>query len=98
MTEPQRSQQCPHCGKIYRVPYIYSHLRDQHGILGGKSGRIRSDKITKYASKQAHSKSLELVPLPEANHKPKQVVLHQVMNAIVTQDEDGHIYISEMIR
>lgn len=33
-----KKEPCKECGKEYQVPYLYQHLREQHGVYGGASG------------------------------------------------------------
>lgn len=35
---------CPYCAKEYRIPYLYHHMRKQHGIYGGASKTKRTVK------------------------------------------------------
>jgi hypothetical protein len=40
---PKKSEACPRCKKVYVLPYLYEHMRKQHGIYGGSSGMRRDD-------------------------------------------------------
>jgi len=48
MTLPSDKKQCPECGSVLTLKSYGGHMRNQHGIGGGVTGRIRRDKLDKY--------------------------------------------------
>jgi uncharacterized C2H2 Zn-finger protein len=38
---------CPECGTVYKLPYLYHHLRKTHGIYGGETGTKRRQSFQK---------------------------------------------------
>jgi uncharacterized C2H2 Zn-finger protein len=46
-----RNKACPECGTIYKIPYLYSHLRTVHNVYGGESGNAKAASAAKQASR-----------------------------------------------
>jgi uncharacterized C2H2 Zn-finger protein len=80
------TKDCPECGKTYRVPYLYSHMRDVHNIFGGETGKPKS------MPKRKKQPSKALV------HVPRKPVYRVVDTMFIVTDDNGGLYIMEKIR
>lgn len=92
---PKEKKQCSECGRSYGVPYIYQHLRKEHGVYGGRTGTTRAPK---------NGRKYDLVDLttekkPPARRAVEQIGGMRVMDDFkVLQAADGSIWIAERIR
>jgi hypothetical protein len=66
-----RTQPCPSCGLMYKIPYLYAHMRNEHGIFGGKTGVKRMDDIQRHIAKTKAEKSQALVPVTAQQPEPE---------------------------
>jgi hypothetical protein len=84
-------EKCPACGKSYGVPYLYQHMRTQHGIYGGASGKTRG---------QGEEEAPEL-PVERTNgHRPsfKGQGFRVMEDFIVLADDHDGVWLAERIR
>jgi hypothetical protein len=79
---------CDRCGRPFAARYIHTHMRREHNIYGGASGRRRSTAPPKPKS--------EIVVVPKAP-APNERRFTQ-LEMVVLEDEQGSIWIAEKIR
>lgn len=98
-------QECRICKRMLGVPYLYQHMREVHGIYGGRSGIKRND--PRYNANRAPATpreiqdadrvtSQELVPVRPS--KPKSAVFKEIEGMKVIVDDEGAIWIAEKVR
>lgn len=111
---PDTSGQCPRCGKTYGIPYLYHHLRRQHGVFGGATGIKRRLPPPPKKKVSEVRKVATLPPLPPTPASRALAVLttngagvpdvpgaglrFTVMPFVVLEDQDGGTWLAERIR
>lgn len=71
---------CPGCKRTYKVPYLYQHMRSEHGIFGGASGRRR------YETSMSTTRSTDLVPVEHPKVRPDADGIRVLENFQVVTD------------
>lgn len=95
---------CPECGRMLTRKYWGTHRRLYHGVYGGLSGEPRKRSIERSPVVRAPKQLTQATPTSPVNGqvKAEQVrsvrTLRELPNFMVTRDDDGHIWLSELIR
>lgn len=98
MAKPPRVS-CPQCGKsLATTAAVGAHLRAQHGIYGGLSGRTRGDNAGRptLAMREAEKPTAELVAAPGRGARNGSTRF-KVTAFLVLQDQDGNMWLAEPI-
>lgn len=85
---------CPGCDKQLRKPYLYTHMREVHGIFGGESGTTRPG-LRKPVAAAEYVRPDEITVPIKTNASPRFKVLDSMK---VLVDQDGALWIGEKIR
>jgi hypothetical protein len=73
---------CPECGERYVKGYIGSHLKKQHGVIGGLSGKPRASKNGKKPTfKTSSGRTFE-----------------EMEGFLLLTDDEGGMWLAEKIR
>ena len=95
-TSRKPKKQCPNCGRSYGVPYFFQHMRQAHGVYGGRTGTTRQPKTgRKYPATEAELTAAKGLNKPASHNIAGFRNLDQFR---VLEDSDGGIWLAERIR
>ena len=89
--------ECPYCKRPFATAYLQTHVRRQHKIYGGLTGRPRRKVSEDFSVPTLHPENGNapaiVVPTP-----PAQKPSFKVVDFLVLEDQDGGLWLAERLR